>query len=253
MEEKTRIKIGITGQSGFIGTHLKKILSKFPDEFRIIPFKSHYFSEPDRLLSFVSSCDIVVHLACINRHPDLDALYKGNIDLCRSLIRALDNTQVKPALIYSSSIRESENGLYGRAKLECRIMLEEWARKNQTAFCGLVIPNVFGPGAKPFYNSFIATFCRQIIRGEKPVVTENRVVPLLYIDSIALHLIEEIRRSRSSCEIYSKAIEPEFRMPVREVLDRLEQFGREWRKQGEVSVPSDTNMQHLRTTFLSYL
>lgn len=250
---KAKIKVGITGQSGFIGTTLTRLLSEKPDEFQIIPFESRYFSDPDLLQDFVSSCDVVVHLACVNRHPDLHTLYTSNINLCRKLIYALDNTRIKPGLIYSSSIRETENGFYGQAKLECRLLLEEWARTNQTTFSGLVIPNVFGPGAKPFYNSFIATFCRQIIRGEQPVVTENRSIPLLYIESIGQLLVEEIKTVYRTKGISSKTAEPEFHMPVRKVLETLEEYGREWTIQGKVSIPADVNLQHLRTTFLSYL
>ena len=39
-------------------------------------------------------------------------------------------------------------------------------------WCIFRIPNVYGPGAKPFHNSVVATFCYQIAHGQE-VVVEN--------------------------------------------------------------------------------
>ena len=36
-------KIGITGQKGFIGSHLYNSLQLFPNEFECIPFEDVYF------------------------------------------------------------------------------------------------------------------------------------------------------------------------------------------------------------------
>lgn len=37
------IRVGITGQPGFVGTHLYNELGLFPDEFLRIPFEDSYF------------------------------------------------------------------------------------------------------------------------------------------------------------------------------------------------------------------
>ena len=64
------IRVGITGQPGFVGTHLYNELGLFPDEFLRIPFEDSYFQSEDKLRSFVRECDVIVHLAAMNRHPD---------------------------------------------------------------------------------------------------------------------------------------------------------------------------------------
>ena len=62
------IRVGITGQPGFVGTHLYNELGLFPDEFLRIPFEDSYFQSEEKLRSFVRECDVIVHLAAMNRH-----------------------------------------------------------------------------------------------------------------------------------------------------------------------------------------
>ena len=40
------IKVGITGQAGFVGTHLYEYLSLDKDRFSLIPFEDAYFEDP---------------------------------------------------------------------------------------------------------------------------------------------------------------------------------------------------------------
>jgi len=68
------IKIGITGQAGFIGTHLFNTLSLDPDHFQAIPFEDRFFDTDKAMDDFVSQCDVINHLAAMNRHADPDVL-----------------------------------------------------------------------------------------------------------------------------------------------------------------------------------
>ena len=63
---RSMIRIGITGQAGFIGTHLFNLLRTKP-EIELIPFEDAYFQSSETLASFVSNCDVVVHLAAVNQ------------------------------------------------------------------------------------------------------------------------------------------------------------------------------------------
>ena len=51
------IKIGITGQGGFIGKHLFNTIGLYPHEFERIPFKSSFFENESGLDAFVLQCD----------------------------------------------------------------------------------------------------------------------------------------------------------------------------------------------------
>ena len=75
------LKIGITGQAGFVGTHLYNTLGLFPEEFERIDFQKEYFEDPNQLNEFVAQCDVIVHLAAMNRHNDPQVIYDTNIGL----------------------------------------------------------------------------------------------------------------------------------------------------------------------------
>lgn len=64
------LKIGITGQSGFLGTHLYNTLGLFPEKYERIYFEDSYFTNEAKLVQFVSNCDVLVHLAALNRHNE---------------------------------------------------------------------------------------------------------------------------------------------------------------------------------------
>ncbi|MDD5689906.1 MAG: NAD-dependent epimerase/dehydratase family protein, partial [Caldisericia bacterium] len=83
------IKIGITGQAGFIGTHLYNTLSLHPDKYIRFPFQDEFFQSEEALDTFVKKCDVIIHLAAMNRHNDPDVLYKTNIELVQKLIDSM--------------------------------------------------------------------------------------------------------------------------------------------------------------------
>ncbi|MDA7855134.1 epimerase, partial [Cyclobacteriaceae bacterium] len=62
------IRVGITGKNGFIGYHLYQTLNLFKDEFTLVEFGKGFFKEQLKLDAFVSSCDVIIHLAALNRH-----------------------------------------------------------------------------------------------------------------------------------------------------------------------------------------
>ena len=73
------IRIGITGQSGFIGTHLYNTISLFPDIYTLIPFEDNYFNQNNLLESFVQECDVIIHLAALNRHSKPEVIYNTKL------------------------------------------------------------------------------------------------------------------------------------------------------------------------------
>lgn len=170
------IKVGITGQSGFIGGHLYNELGLFPETIIRIPFEDNYFQDGLRLREFVKQCDVIVHLAAMNRHSNPQIIYETNLCLVRQLIVAMESEKCTPCVLFASSIQEERNNEYGNSKREGRELLENWARCNGASFVGLVIPNVYGPFGRPNYNSFIATFCHKLTHNEQPkIVQDSRI------------------------------------------------------------------------------
>ena len=107
-------RVGITGQSGFVGTHLYNTLGLNPEEYQRIDFKKEYFDQPEALDNFVKQCDVIVHLAAMNRHPDPEVIYNQNIGLVKNLVASLERTESKSHILFSSSSQEDRENLYGK-------------------------------------------------------------------------------------------------------------------------------------------
>ena len=110
-------RIGITGQAGFMGTHLFNYFGLQKNLVRI-PFDDAYFEEQSLLEQFVKQCDVIVHLAAMNRHGDPQVIYDTNIRLVKQLIQALEKTDSRPHVLMSSSTQEKRDNPYGKSKKE---------------------------------------------------------------------------------------------------------------------------------------
>ena len=177
------IKVGITGQAGFIGTHLYNYLG-LQTTIERVTFDKSFLNNSEDLEAFVAECDVIVHLAAMNRHTDLQVIYDTNVHLVTQLIAACEKKNVSPHILFSSSTQEKSDNPYGKSKLLGRELLENWAQKSGAKVAGLVIPNVFGPFGKPFYNSVVATFCHQLTHGASPTINVDGNLKLIYVNEL---------------------------------------------------------------------
>jgi len=233
-------KIGITGQNGFIGLHTYNFLN-LREDVELVPFQRSFFEDKNALQGFVKECDIIIHLAAMNRHDDLQFLHDTNIALVKQLVDACENTQSTPWIIMSSSTQESKDNLYGKSKRIGFELLEKWAAKNNAHATGLVIPNVFGPFGKPFYNSVFATFCHQVINGEKPSIINDGDLKLIYVNEL-VEAIEEVINNKS----YGKVSIPHHHeLKVSELLAKLNHYHESYIQNGsfpDLANPTDLAM-----------
>lgn len=253
------IKIGITGQSGFIGTHLYNTLGLNPEKFERIPFEDNFFEDAQNLEKFVSKCDAIVHLAAMNRHNDPKVIFETNIRLVKQLIAACEATQSTTHILFSSSTQEERDNLYGRSKREGRELLEQWARKNNAQFTGLVIPNVFGPFGNPYYNSVVATFCHQLTHNETPKIEVDGELKLIYVGELVEAIITKIldhsvtqwNNSVKPCETFS--VPHTSTIKVSALLQKLEGFKKNYFESGVIPNLDDSFNRNLWNTFLCYI
>lgn len=135
---------------------------------------------------FVVSCDRIYHLAGKNREQPGEIL-KNNIISTSNLILACKIKRVNPEIIFASSqqvIWNSESE-YGFVK-----GIEEEIIKKANKWCIFRIPNVYGPGGKPFYNSVIATICYQISKGESVTIHDPSVKrEFIFVDDLMEQLL----------------------------------------------------------------
>lgn len=242
-------KIGITGQNGFVGSHLYNTLGLFPDTFERVHFEKDFFENEDQLNKFVGQCDVIVHLAAMNRHPNPEAIYSNNIELVKKLIASLEKTQSRAHILFSSSSQEERDNLYGKSKKEGRELLADWAKKSGGRFTGMVIPNVFGPFGKPYYNSFIATFCHKLTNGETPVIDQDGEVKLIYVGELVKEIITLIEEEKN-LSFYEVPYTSVYK--VSQVLQKLEHYKQLYFENGEIPVLANTFDLNLFNTFRCY-
>ena len=189
-----RISVGITGQKGFLGSHLQNFL-QIQKDIKLINFKKHYFNNINKLSNFTNKCDYIVHLAALNRHENQNFIYDTNIELTEKLIKACRLNKFKKHIIFSSSIQHKNLSQYGKSKNKCSEILKSWSNENHGYFTNLVIPNIFGPFGKPFYNSFVSTFCYQLINGAEPNIDKNNKIKLIYVGTLVEKIYKIIQKN----------------------------------------------------------
>lgn len=244
------IKVGITGRNGFVGYHLYQTLALKKDEFSLIAFDRSFFDDNQTLDDFVSSCDVIVHLAALNRHDDSQFIYDTNISLVKTLVDSLKRTTCKSHLIISSSTQEKRENLYGKSKKEGRLLLSEWANNSGGSLSGLIIPNVFGPFGLPNYNSVIATFCHHLAKGETSKIDVDGDLKLIYVGDLVEEIIKLIRNNDNTHELI---VPHTAEGKVSEILSLLQYFRKSYQDDGEIPVLVNDFQHKLFNTYRCYI
>lgn len=243
------MRIGITGQAGFVGTHLYNYLGLQPEIYERIPFEDAYFDDTSALRRFVGQCDVIIHLAAMNRHESEQVIYDTNIRLVQSLIEAMEAENTAPHILFSSSTQEERDNMYGKSKREGREMLEKWAVRNGASFTGLVVPNVFGEFSRPNYNTFIATFAHKLVNGEQPTIMVDSDVKLIHVGSLCRFMISQFGEKG----VRKVDVPWDFEKKVSEILSLFETYKTLYYEQGFIPELKDINEVNLFNTFRSYI
>ncbi|RRQ48849.1 NAD-dependent epimerase/dehydratase family protein [Maribacter algicola] len=256
MQGHNNIRVGITGQAGFIGYHLYQTLA-LREDVTLVDFERSYFQENRKLEKFVSTCDVIVHLAAMNRHEDPQVIYDTNVDLVQKLIQTCKATGAKPHILFSSSSQEEKDNLYGKSKKAGKQLFMEWAARSGGKATSLTIPNVFGPFGKPNYNSVVATFCHKVARDEEANIINDGKVGLIYINELIAHFVSVIFGTTSGETIgangYALNIAPNHYVKVSKILALLKQYKMDYMENGIFPNLEDPFEKALFNTFRCYV
>jgi len=138
---------------------------------------------------FVAQCDVIYHLAGKNRESD-GGILANNLVGTGNLVLACLQTAHQPFVVFASSTQvtylpESEYKLAKATEEDMVRRLKEW--------CIFRIPNVYGPGARPEYNSVVATFAHRIANGEDVRVDDPEAKrPFIYVDDLVEKLLSPV-------------------------------------------------------------
>ena len=186
--------IGITGGAGFFGWHLRCRLQTFGLDYRIADRAT--FGDPDALDDFVSECDVVVHLAGVNRANSEEEISSGNIGLAQVLADAQERTGASFGIVYANTIKVDEPGVYGEAKAKAAELLSSTAAAGSSFFVDILFPHLFGEFGVPFYNSGVTTFAHQLANGEPSQVNEGQL-ELLHAQDASQLIMDVIDKGES--------------------------------------------------------
>lgn len=242
------IKVGITGSNGFIGWHLCRSLELDNNKYELIEFKRNWFNDIINLDTFVSQCDIIIHLAGLNRHSEESEIFITNVGLAEILVQSFKRTGFKGQLIFSSSIQEKKNSTFGNSKKVARELFSNWANESGANFKGIIIPNVFGAFGVPFYNSVISTFCHQLVNNQTPKIDTDKTLNLIYINDLVKHIIE-LFESKSDNIFF---INHTFNCKVSDILEILIKFKFNYFENGQIPDFKNQFEVDLFNTFRSY-
>ena len=179
------MEVGVTGSSGFLGSHLTNALHQ-KTKFQVTTLKrnsSKKFPSINELKSFVENLDLIYHVAGVNRGTN-EEIFEGNIQATFNLLEAIrkygnsspriiftSSSQVykeikSPKELVTESYKADPSTLFGVAKKTA----EDLIRLSGFEHAIIRIANIYGPGCRPEYNSVIATFCHKSVNGEPLIV-----------------------------------------------------------------------------------
>ncbi|ALH82283.1 NAD-dependent epimerase/dehydratase family protein [Sphingopyxis macrogoltabida] len=217
------MKIVVTGGGGLIGHHAAVRLhaancaarfKKQSEPYGLVRLDHGAFADDARLADALDGADAVLHFAGVNRASDAD-LASGNPDIARRLADACRAAGSAPHIVYANSTHAANDTVYGNSK---RIAGEILAAAGGR-YTNLVLPHIFGEGARPHYNNVTATFIAQVIAGETPDVNPDGRVTLLHAGEAAQIAID------AAIEGTTGTIEPAARpTSVVDLLAKIQQF-----------------------------
>ncbi len=246
---KSGMRILVTGSNGFIAKNL--IL-----ELRNRGYESLFLCNRDtsmeELENYVAECDVLVHLAGVNRPQTEEEFYTENVGFTEKIVNILESKNKKITIIFSSTIQAGRHKCYEESKREAEKILQEYAQKSGSSLYIFRLPNVFGKWCRPNYNSVVATFCYNLSHGLDIKVNDpNAEINLVYIDDVVNEFILCIVQPGSGISEY-RQISEKYQTTVGEVEQILSSFRRE-RELLRIPYVGNSLVKKLYSTYLSYM
>tara|TARA_B100000963_G_C22598613_1_gene659143 strand:+ start:806 stop:1924 length:1119 start_codon:yes stop_codon:yes gene_type:complete len=240
------MKVLVTGSRGFIG----KNLCIFLEEKKHTVLEVHRETSNNDILSHINEADIVFHLAGENRPLESSGFEIGNVELTSFITDSITNSNKNIPIVFSSSTQAEKNNDYGKSKLAAEAIIQSYSAATGADYYIFRLPNVFGKWCKPNYNSFIATFCSNVINDAEILVHDpSSKVRLAYVDDVCDSFIKILDGKTTSgfCKVPT-----EFNTTVGEVADIILSF-----KSSRISLITErvgTDLvRALYSTYLSYI
>lgn len=242
------MKVLITGANGFVGSNLQVHLATRKD-IEVTLFTRD--QSLDQLPSLVERVDFIFHLAGVNRPDDPKEFISGNTDLTQALCKAIAKSDRSIPVLYTSSIQAERDNPYGISKKSAEQALLDFAEDSGCPVHIFRLPNVFGKWAKPNYNSAVATFCYNIVRGLPIQINDPQAtINLVYIDDV-IDCFIALMDGRIEGQPFME-VNPVYKITVGDLSAQLERF-RDSRETLTTEAVGAGLTRALYSTYLSYM
>ena len=250
-------KVLVTGSNGFVGRNLCLTLSQLKD---VQLFRYDVDSTPEEFDQALAVADVIFHLAGVNRPSNIDEFKTGNADLTEILCTSLLSLGRTPLIVLSSSIQAALDNPYGISKRQAEEAVFAYGQETGMEVFVYRLPNVFGKGCRPNYNSAVATWCHNIANGLPIQVRDpDATITLVYVDDVVDSFINELNEFSELGDSTKVEKEKEYRsIPITytktlgEITTLIEGF-QQSRSTLQVPDQSDEFTKKLYATYLSYL
>ncbi|WP_440872011.1 UDP-2-acetamido-2,6-beta-L-arabino-hexul-4-ose reductase [Vibrio diabolicus] len=213
------MNIVVTGAQGFIGKNLCVMLSEKGYDSVVQIDRD---TPEEAIKKALSNADFVYHLAGINRPKEESEFTIGNADFTEFVVNALKANGRNTSIMLSSSIQASLDNAYGESKAQAETLVSDYGNDTGAGAYIYRFPNVFGKWCRPNYNSFVATFCHNIVNDiDINIHDPSATVTLVYIDDVCQSLINLLE---GGVESGFKRVPVEYNTTVGEVADLLKAF-----------------------------
>ncbi len=245
------MRVLVTGSRGFIGKNLVVKLNETREHEVIEFYKGKHLAD---LASAIQSADFLFHLAGVNRPRDKNEFFDGNVNLTQSICAILTKNKTKTPVLFASSTKASQPSDYGKSKALAEQAIKDLSSSNGNPVLIYRLPNVFGKWSKPNYNSVVATFCSNVIRG-LPIDIHNpdSSIRLVYIDDLVNQWISDLDFSRDLNKgTHYGEVKKTYDISVGELAKKIKAFNLNRKK----SIVDDVGLgltRALYATFLSFL
>ena len=238
----------VTGSAGFIGRRVADLLRREGHDVL-----TYDVDDPGDLLSKqVAKADSIFHFAGVNRPPDPAEFENVNANLTEKLCDLASHAGTNPVVVLASSTQALLDNPYGVSKRHAEKAVEQFAKNGGRALI-FRLPNVFGPGCRPNYNSAVATFAHNTARGLPLEIHDPaRELTLVYVHDVASAMLGVLETPPTSGKAAFRDVSPVARTTLQDLATTLEGY-RQSRSNAATPAVSDEFGRKLYATYLSYL
>jgi UDP-2-acetamido-2,6-beta-L-arabino-hexul-4-ose reductase len=244
------VNVLVTGAAGFVGKHLVEALKR--REGVKVHAMDRSWSQADFQKALVSA-DFIFHLAGVNRPPSEQEFQRGNVGFTQDFCRLISSLDLRPVIVFTSSIQAALDNAYGRSKKAAEDALISHIGASGGALLVFRLKNIFGKWCRPNYNSVTATFCYNIAR-DRPIEIsdENREIDLVHIDDVVSSLVSALDNPPSLGKTEFRDVPLSHKITLGDLARLIREF-RESRKSLLTPDFSNDFVRKLYGAYLSYL